>query len=80
MALRQDDKIFQNAQPPNDKSGTKIYSKNFLTPEFCENATDNERDTEIHRCWTEFLEEDLPRIDAALKQESWIWQESGDSE
>lgn len=47
----------------------------ILSSEFYEDqVTDAEREWEIRKNWTNFLENDLPRIDAALKQEAWIWQ------
>lgn len=57
-----------------------LFSREFLDGRMYEDATDNEREEKIRRHWTEFLEEDLPRIDATLKQESWIWQETDGSE
>ena len=55
-----------------------IFSRSFLTKEMYEIADHEERKREISKKWTEFLENDLPRIDAVLKNERWIW-ESGES-
>ena len=43
-------------------------------------VTQAEREEEIRRQWEMFLDEDLPRIDAALKREAWVWEstETGD--
>jgi len=37
-------------------------------------ATDAEREVEIRKNWDDFLENELLQIDAALKQERWIWE------
>lgn len=58
----------------------EIFSRLLLESDMYGDATDTEREAEIRKNWASFLEEDLPRIDAALKQESWIWQEPGESE
>jgi len=39
-----------------------------------ENSDQADREKEIRKHWIEFLENDLPRIDAALKNERWIWE------
>ena len=73
---QKDESLFDDLEDPATGNYPKLYRKTFLTPEFYyEDVTDSKREEEIHRNWTEFLKEDLPRIDAALKQESWIWQE-----
>jgi hypothetical protein len=71
--------LFENPQDPENIGYPKLFSRTFLTPEFCENATEAEREAEIRKNWDDFLENDLPRIDAALKNEAWIW-DSGESE
>ncbi len=53
---------------------TSLYEKSMLTPEFYEDATDEDREEEIRRHWTEFIQDDLPRIQAALSEEEWIWE------
>ena len=35
---------------------------------------DIEREEEISRHWAEFLKDDLPCIEVALKKEKWIWE------
>ena len=57
-----------------------ILSHTFLEQEMYEDATDEEREREIYKQWTKFIEEDLLRIDAVLKKEQWIWQPSDDRE
>ncbi len=70
--------LFENPQNPEDNKYPKFYSRTFLTPEFCETAIEAEREWEIRKNWEDFLENDLPRIVAALKQEHWIWESSDD--
>ena len=52
---------------------TKVFVRPILTPEFYEEATNSDREQEIRRQWSEFLEWDLPRIEEALKKKTWIW-------
>ncbi len=49
--------------------------RTILEPELYENANDTQREAEIRKNWFDFLENDLPRIDDALKREAWIWEE-----
>ncbi len=49
-----------------------IFSRQFLGGEAYEDADQEERKQKIERRWAEFLAEDLPRIDAVLKEEGWI--------
>jgi len=51
-----------------------IYQRPFLTSKSYEDASDKELEAEIRKHWTDFLENDLPKIKAALKAEDWIWQ------
>ncbi len=51
-----------------------IYSRQFLGGEAYEDAGQEERKQKIERRWAQFLAEDLPRIDAILKEEAWIWE------
>ncbi len=53
---------------------TAILSRTFLNQKMYEDADPVDRDEEIRRRWSLFLEEDLPRIDAAFKEERWIWE------
>ncbi len=54
------------------------YNLRLLEEPLYSEATDAEREAEIRKNWADFLENDLPRIDAALKQERWIWESSGE--
>ncbi len=51
-----------------------VFRRRLLGPGMHEDATEVEREGEIRRQWATFLDEDLPRIDATLKQEPWIWE------
>jgi len=53
---------------PGTRLNPTLYRRNFLTPKLYEEANDSEREEEIRRRWTEFLEEDLPRIGEVLKK------------
>ncbi len=46
-----------------------IYSREFLTEEIYEDASDDELAAELRRQWDTFLEQDLSRIAAAIA--SW---------
>jgi hypothetical protein len=71
---RRDESLFNHLVDPGSNRHPKLYRRTFLTPEFYEEATDDDREKEIRRHWAEFLREDLPRMDAALKEERWIWE------
>ncbi len=66
--------VFNDLEDPDTSRWPKLYRRAFLTPEIHEDALDSEREQEIRRQWAAFLEEDLPRIEAALKKETWIWE------
>ncbi len=51
-----------------------LFSCHLLRQEAYEDLDDEEREKEIRRRWREFLDQDLPRIDAVLKNEAWIWE------
>ena len=51
----------------------KLYRRTFLTGRHYEEAGDSDREDEIRRVWTDFLDGDLPRIDAVLRGERWVW-------
>jgi hypothetical protein len=53
---------------------TEFFSRPMLKAEFYDRATYNECEHEIRKQWGSFLEQDLPRIEAALDQETWIWE------
>ncbi len=77
---QKDESLFNDLEDPETDDYPKLYRRTFLTPRFSEDATDLEREEEIRRHWTEFLGEDLPRIDAVLKEERWIWESDESSE
>jgi hypothetical protein len=52
----------------------EILSHTFLARNMYEDTDQEEREKAIRSQWHEFLDKDLPRIDAALKKESWIWE------
>jgi hypothetical protein len=51
-----------------------IFQRSFLKPEDYEDASDDELEKKIREHWIAFLENDLPKIRAALEAEDWIWQ------
>ena len=51
-----------------------IYTCELLSGRMYEDGDQVDREREIRRRWAQFLNEDLPRIDAALKEERWIWE------
>ena len=65
--------LFKPAKSLYDKWNS-IYQRSFLKPEDYEDASDDELEEKIRKHWTAFLENDLPKIRAALKAEDWIWQ------
>jgi len=66
--------LFQDVSEPLTQEEMMLFLRHLLTPEFYEKGTGEECDREIRRRWSEFLEQDLPRIDAAFKKERWIWE------
>lgn len=72
---RMNESLFNDfMEKPGSRLNPKLYRRTFLRPEFYEEASDSDREEEIRRVWAEFLNDDLPRIDAALKGEGWIWE------
>jgi hypothetical protein len=69
---------FDDPTDPDKSDHPKLYHRTFLASAFYEEATDENREDRIREHWVTFLEEDLPRIVAALKQERWIWESSDD--
>jgi len=71
--VRSNTEVFE--LPPNlGNAWSGVFTHAFLEEELLEAATDKDREKEIHRHWEQFLREDLPRIDAALKREPWVWE------
>ncbi len=66
--------VFEAKPAVGQSSEHILYVRHLLAPDFYEDASDTERLQELHRQWDAFLEEDLPRIEAALKAEAWIWE------
>lgn len=54
---------------------SRVFNRTFLDDEEM-NRDIQELNSRIRKQWADFLENDLPRIDAALKQERWIWESS----
>ncbi len=73
---QKDEALFNYLEDPASKSHPILYLRTFLTPGLIQEATHEEREAEVRDNWADFLENDLPRIDAALKQEHWIWESS----
>ncbi len=52
-----------------------IYNRPFLDErQYGPDVSEAERTEVIRARWAEFLNDDLPRIDSALKGERWIWE------
>lgn len=55
-------------------SWVRIFTRYLLMQEAYEKLDREQREQKIRRKWIKFLEEDLPRIESALKGEEWIWE------
>ncbi len=51
-----------------------ILERKFLTADFYEQASTDELAEKIVQNWTEFIKNDLPKLDAVLKKQEWIWK------
>jgi hypothetical protein len=71
---RKDEVLFNMLEDPDTEEYPKLYSRAFLTPEHYRKHTEDEREQEVRRQWGEYIDEDLPRIDEALREERWIWE------
>jgi hypothetical protein len=71
---QKDTSLFSDLEDPDTEDYPKLYKRIFLTPEHYEKCPDSEREQEIRRQWSTFLDKDLPQIEAALKKETWIWE------
>jgi hypothetical protein len=71
---QKDKSLFSDLEDPDTEDYPKLYKRIFLTPEHYEKCSDSEREQEIRRQWSTFLDKDLPQIEAALKKETWIWE------
>lgn len=52
-----------------------IYVHHYLKTVQLETADMTDLITEIHKHWTDFTARDLPAIQAALREETWLWSE-----
>ena len=61
---------------PRSTSGrwVPIFTHHLLKPEAYEKLDREQREQEVRRHWDEFLDNDLPRIEEALRREAWIWE------
>jgi hypothetical protein len=57
-----------------NKKWNAIYDRHILSPSTYDDTTAEEKDAEIRKKWTHFLEQELPQIQAVLKTEDWIWE------
>lgn len=76
MAQQSPFKPVRKALP--DKWGA-IYKHSFLTSRSYEDASDDELEAKISKQWATFLEDGLPKIRAALREQHWIWQSENKS-
>ena len=51
-----------------------IFERPLLKQEAYKDLDDEQREQEIRRQWSKFLDKDLPRIEAALKKDTWLWE------
>lgn len=77
---QKNEKLFNYLIDPDTNDTPKLYRRTFLHSRFFEEATDEVREEEIRRHWTEFIDKDLPCIEAALERESWVWEPNEGSE
>ena len=72
--VRDNPEVFRGASSKRGSKWSTVFSRPWLKQEMYDDADQVDRGKEIRRRWAEFLQEDLPRLDAALKEESWIWE------
>jgi hypothetical protein len=77
MAANHD--VFVEPRPNDDKAirartWPLIFTRHLLKPEAYEKLDQEQREQEIRKRWDEFLDKDLPRIEEAVKSETWIWE------
>lgn len=51
-----------------------LYKRSMLTSKSFESHSDEERDAEVRKQWASFLEDDVPRIEEALRKVKWVWK------
>jgi hypothetical protein len=54
-----------------------LFKRTIMTGELLDSLPAEDRQREIRRQWAAFLEDDLPRLEAALGKETWIWESGG---
>ena len=69
-----DELLFNDLIDPETNDYPNLYHRIFLGPGFYKDASESDREEEIRRHWSGFVEDDLPRIRAALSKEEWIWE------
>lgn len=63
---------FKTASRSLNLKWNNLYGKPFLKTSDYEDANDEQLEREIRKHWGEFINNDLPKMTAALKQETWI--------
>lgn len=71
IAKRHRDVFRESRRHPGERH--LIFQRAFLAYDYYEGVSHVERERRINRHWHEFLEKALPRIEAALEKETWIW-------
>lgn len=66
--------VFQKPERTPRRGEIRIFVRPILPRDSYQGASPEEREQEILGHWNLFLNEDLPRIEAALKKEPWIWE------
>jgi len=76
------DMAFRHAPPFRRSSKTltpmysTIFNRSFLTPTAYQEKNIDELKEELDRQWKNFLEHDLPKLDAVLQRETWLWDKN----
>jgi hypothetical protein len=71
---QKDQSLFNSLQDPDTGRYPKLYHRTFLDPDNQKDISESDRTEEIRKRWEEFLHKDLPRIEEALRKETWIWE------
>jgi hypothetical protein len=65
--------VFNGDKDPSE-AYSNIFRRTMLPPTYYEYDVEaSELEREVRRRWDEFLDKDLPRIEEALRKETWIW-------
>jgi hypothetical protein len=71
----QDASLFNHLlEHPAKGTNPKLYRRPFLAPDSYKEGSDGDRAEEVRRQWGEFLDQDLPRLEEAVRKETWIWE------